>query len=356
MMKISRFAIFAWGVLVYNLVVILWGVYVRASGSGAGCGSHWPLCNGVVVPISPQMETAIEFTHRVTSGLSLLLMVVLLVWAFRSYPHKSSVRLGAVLSMVFIITEALVGAGLVLFDLVGANASTSRVVSMAVHLINTFLLLAAITLTAWWASTGFSTSLKNRGILLWVFGIGLIGIIILGISGAITALGDTLFPSTSLAQGIQQDFSPTAHFVIRLRVWHPITAIIIGAYLIIVGGLIAMYANDESKRLMEGGMGDAFSKERRFSYIKRSALFVIGAVCLQLFAGLLNLLLLAPTWMQLLHLFLADMVWISLVILAANNFGKSNVGEAVKVIESLGISTSAQVTQTVDHLPISTSL
>jgi len=354
MSKISRFAIYAWGVLVYNLAVILWGVYVRASGSGAGCGSHWPLCNGVVVPLSPQMETMIEFTHRVTSGLSLILIIVLLIWAFLKYPRKSIVRLGAVLSMVFIITEALVGAGLVLFNLVGGNASIGRVISMAVHLTNTFMLLAAVTLTAWWASTGSSISLKNGGFLIWVFGIGFIGIIILGVSGAITALGDTLFPSTSLIQGLQQDFSPTANFLIRLRVWHPIIAMIMGTYLIIVGGLIAMNANDESKRLKESKNGASFALIQHSRYVKYSALWVIGAVCLQLFAGLLNLLLLAPTWMQLLHLLLADLVWIGFVLLAANTFSKFTISEDVSVDESVGIPTNAHAAQPVNHPPIVT--
>ena len=122
-MKLTNFAKFAWGVLVYNLLVILWGAYVRATGSGAGCGSHWPLCNGEVIPRAPQIETIIEFTHRLMSGLSLLLVILLLIWAFRAYPRGSIVRKGAVLCMVFIITEALVGAGLVLFEWVAHDAS-----------------------------------------------------------------------------------------------------------------------------------------------------------------------------------------------------------------------------------------
>jgi heme A synthase len=144
-MQLTRFAKYAWGVLAYNILVILWGAYVRATGSGAGCGSHWPLCNGEVIPRAEQVETLIEFAHRLTSGLSLLLVVGLLVWAFRSYPKGHLVRLGAGLSMFFIITEALVGAGLVLFEWVAQDVSSGRVISMAVHLVNTFLLLASLT-------------------------------------------------------------------------------------------------------------------------------------------------------------------------------------------------------------------
>ncbi len=153
-MKRSRFARFAAFVLVYNLGIILWGAYVRASGSGAGCGSHWPLCNGDVIPRAPEVATLIEFAHRVSSGGAMLLIGVMLVWAYRAFGRRHPVRVGATLSAFFIVTEALVGAGLVLFSLVADNASLARALFMAVHLANTFLLLAALTLTAWWAYGG----------------------------------------------------------------------------------------------------------------------------------------------------------------------------------------------------------
>ncbi len=325
-MRLSAFAKYAWVVLLYNIGVVLWGAYVRATGSGAGCGSHWPLCNGEVIPLSPQIETIIEFSHRITSGLSLILVLVLFVWAFRKYPRKHIVRLGAALSLVFIITEALVGAGLVLFEWVAQDASIGRVVSMAVHLINTFLLLAALTLTAWWASTGETISLKQKSLLVWVFSIGFIGAIILGVSGAITALGDTLFPVSTLAEGFQQDFSPTAHFLVRLRVWHPIIAIIEGSFIFLVSGLLAMFANDEIRGLKHAPHSAPHSLAY-YQRLKKTALFLIGAVAIQLFAGLLNLLLLAPVWMQIVHLFLADAVWIGLILLAASVFALENSGE-----------------------------
>jgi heme A synthase len=321
-MRLSKFAKYALGTLLFNLIVILWGAFVRATGSGAGCGSHWPLCNGVVIPRDPQLETLIEFAHRIMSGLSLLLIVVLVIWAFRAYPRKHIVRLGASLSVLFIITEALVGAGLVLFNWVAQNASTGRVISMAIHLINTFLLLAALTLTAWWAASGETISFKHKKVALWGFGIGFLGVLVLGVSGAITALGDTLFPAVSLVEGMQQDFSPTAHFVLRLRVWHPIIAIIVGSYLFVISGFIAMHSHDEL-HLIHNTVGTRDARvERHNQLLKRFALFVISVVILQLLAGLINLLLLAPSWMQLIHLFLADMVWIGLVLLAANIFAK----------------------------------
>src|SRR5664279_3445372 len=75
---------FAWFVVFYNVLVILWGALVRASGSGAGCGNHWPLCNGQVIPVSPNVHTIIEFTHRMMTVGATLVVIALLVWTFRA--------------------------------------------------------------------------------------------------------------------------------------------------------------------------------------------------------------------------------------------------------------------------------
>lgn len=313
-MKLDKFAKYAWGNLVYNLAVILWGAYVRASGSGAGCGSHWPLCNGEVIPRSPQMETLIEFTHRITSGLALLLVIGLTIWAFRRYATGHPVRLGASLSMFFMITEALLGAGLVLFELVAYNTSTTRAVVGALHLINTFLLLGALALTAWWASGGQPVQLAGRrGTQAAVAG-ALVAMLLLGASGAVTALGDTLFPATSLVEGWQQKFSPTAHLLVRLRLFHPIIAVIVGAYIIIVMGIInARQPNALTRRL--------------------SRVFTI-LYCGQLAAGAVNVVLLAPIWLQLLHLFISDLLWIILVLFATSAFAQKAVQSEVNPFKS----------------------
>ncbi len=305
-MKLPRFAMYAWGVLAYNLFVILWGAFVRATGSGAGCGSHWPLCNGQVVPRAAQIETLIEFFHRLTSGLAFLLVLVLLIWAYRAYPKKHRVRWTASFSMLFIVTEALVGAGLVLFGLVADNASMARAFSMAIHLLNTFLLLACLTLTTWWASGGEPAGPKRQGMRVVLLSIGLVAMLVLGVSGAVTALGDTLFPSGSLAEGLRQDFSPTAHILIRLRVFHPMIAVSVALYLILV--VIWLYSLP------------------RNSATKRLSLVLIILLIIQLAAGVINIALLAPVWMQLVHLLLADLVWIALVLLTASALARS-VGE-----------------------------
>jgi heme A synthase len=292
--SINRFSIFAWSVLGFNILVILWGAYVRASGSGAGCGSHWPLCNGVVIPHSQRTDTLIEFTHRVTSGMSLLLLLGLLIWAYRHYPKGHKVRLGATLSAFFILTEALVGASLVLFNWVGTNASLGRAISVAVHLTNTFMLLASLTLTAWWSSTKkVKINWPSRGITLF-FILGGLSILLIGISGAITALGDTLFPAGSLAEGVSQDLSPTSNFLIRLRVIHPAIAVVVA---IVVINFVNYLGGSK--------------KKDRWDFIRRS---VIALIIIQLLAGFVNVFLLAPVWMQLVHLLLADVVWISYVI------------------------------------------
>lgn len=125
--------------------------------------SYWPLCDGPVIPRSPQAETLIEYTHRLTSGASLLLVVGLVVWAFRAFPWGHQVRYGAALGLVFMLLEVLVGAGLVVFALVAGNDSLARAAMLAVHLANTFVLLAMLALTAWWVSGGEPLRLQGQG-------------------------------------------------------------------------------------------------------------------------------------------------------------------------------------------------
>ncbi len=291
-----RFATFAWAVLAYNLAVVLWGAYVRATGSGAGCGNHWPLCNGPVTPQTPAGATLIEFTHRVTSGLDLMLVAALLLWASRAYPKRHRVRLGATLSAVFLVTEALLGAALVLLNHVARNASSSRAWSLSAHLINTLTLLACLALTAWWASGRAAVRLRGRP--AWMAATTLAVFAVLGVSGAIAALGDTLFPASSLAAGFARDFDPSANLFVRLRVWHPLIAAGAGAWML-------YYALSAASAFSAGGVG------RRLSYA------VLALAGCQLAAGAINVLLLAPVGMQLVHLLLADLLWIALVLLSA---------------------------------------
>lgn len=295
----SRFSFprFAWGLLIYNLAVIVWGAFVRASFSGDGCGAHWPNCGGAVLPDLQQKPMLIEFVHRVSSGLALVLAAVLLVWAILKYPRNHPVRLGAIASFLFTISEALVGAVLVLYKLVAHNPSAYRALAISLHLTNTFLLLGALTLTAWWASGNAPIRWSRQGALGYALALGLIATLILGVSGAITALGDMLFPSASLMQGLHDDLSPTAHFLVRLRLFHPLIATSVGLYLLLVAGLASHLRPSENSR--------------------RFARWIAISFFVQMGAGVLNYLLKAPIWMQLVHLILADGVWIVLVLMTA---------------------------------------
>ncbi|MCI0666087.1 MAG: COX15/CtaA family protein, partial [Acidobacteria bacterium] len=285
---------YAWSVLAYNMVVILLGAYVRASSSGAGCGSHWPLCNGEVIPRSATMKTLIEFSHRLTSGFALLLVIILFIWAFRAFARKHHARAGAALSLVFIITEALIGAGLVLLEYVAENKSMWRAIWMSGHLVNTFLLVAMLTFTAWAATTDARLRIRGQGSITWVFAVAIISTLILGVSGAITALGATLFPVKSIAEGLQQDFSPLAHQLTRLRVFHPAISIVVSGLLIYTARVVRALRPGESK--LAGAL--------------------ISLIIIQLIAGVVNLILHAPIWLQIVHLLLSDFIWIALVLLA----------------------------------------
>jgi heme A synthase len=294
----DKLARVAWLVLGYNVLVILWGAYVRATGSGAGCGAHWPLCNGEVIPRAPSTEMLVEFSHRATSGLALVAVVVLVGWVFRACRAGHPARLGAALAMVFMLAEAGVGAGLVLFRLVADNASLARAMFMAVHLTNTFLLLAALALTAHWLSGGARVALGARPGRTLAAALVLVGVLVVGISGAIAALGDTLFPAASIRDALVADASATSHLLVRLRVLHPALAIAAAAGLVAAVGRFPLKPDDHRGRT--------------------AARAVVLLAIVQVGVGFLNVLLLAPVWMQLVHLLLADALWIALVLLAAS--------------------------------------
>jgi heme a synthase len=227
----NRFAKFAWGVLLYNIAVVVWGAYVRASKSGAGCGEHWPDCNGQIIPLAPTAKTIVEFAHRSTSAFAGVLVIALLVWAFRTFAKGHVVRLGAVLSFVFIVIEGLIGAVLVKKGLVAENDSMARAAVISIHLANTLILLAVLALTAWWATikqqTKWPLQIAGKGKLALILGACLLGVIGLSVTGAITALGATLFPVSSISEGLARDLSPR-HFLESLIWIHPVAAVFLG--------------------------------------------------------------------------------------------------------------------------------
>jgi heme a synthase len=294
----TRLARFSWGVVVYNMAVIAWGAYVRATRSGAGCGAHWPLCNGEVIPQSPTVEMMVEFSHRLTSGLALVLVAVLLVWTWRTVAAGHPARRGAAWATGLMLAEAGVGAALVLFRLVADNASTARALFMAVHLVNTFLLLACLALTAWWLSGGARLEIRRGDALAARFGAGAVVILVAGVSGAVAALGDTLFPAGTVAEALGADLSATSHLLVRLRLLHPAITILVAAGLVVTGIRFGIGSPGPSRPL---------------------GLTVAGVAVLQVLAGFTNVLLLAPAWMQMAHLVLAGVLWIGYVLLAASS-------------------------------------
>ncbi|MDQ3130365.1 MAG: COX15/CtaA family protein [Acidobacteriota bacterium] len=314
-LKLSKFAKYAWFVLAYNVVVILWGVFLRASKSGDGCGQHWLTCHGEVIPSAPEMKTVIEFSHRITSGIAFLVVFALVIWAFRKFEKYNSIRKTALISFVFIITEALVGAGLVLTGNTAGTLTAARPFWMIGHLTNTFILLAFLTLTAWFASGGKRLNFKSQPKVLSLLGLGVFGIFLIGVSGSVAALSSMLFPSVTLSEGIAKDFSATSHILLRLRVSHPILSIMVGVFLVFLAGWIKSKANGNAS-------------------VKRWANVLTILILIQFAFGTMTLLTLAPIVMQLGHLLLADAVWIAFVLMSAAILAeKSEVGNISSAFE-----------------------
>lgn len=311
-MSTQSFPRYAWFVLAYTVAVAVWGAFVRATGSGAGCGNHWPLCNGEVMPRAPAVETLIELSHRVSSGLVGPLAIVLLVWAVRRFGWRHPASRAAVAALVLTAVEGLIGAALVRFELVGQNASVTRGFVMAAHLVNTFLLLGAMALTAAWGA-GWGLPARSarkpahpadparRDPAAWLVAGGLAALFVLGASGAVTALGDTLFPVATLTDQAVADLPGGARLLIRLRTLHPFLAAGAALYLLLMGAGL---------RWLRPG-----ARVHRLSF----ALGVLFAV--ELAVGLVNVALAAPVWIQLVHLALAYGVWIALVLLGTAALG-----------------------------------
>ena len=283
---------FAWAVVGYNILVILWGALVRATGSGAGCGNHWPLCNGQVIPISPTLHTIIEFTHRQMVTGSVLVMIGLVAWTFRSTIKGAAARVFVVLSATLLVNEAFLGALLVKLGYVTGNQSLGRVIVLSIHLSNTLLLVACLTLTAVMLGTRQSwSSLKAAGLDRTLALIGLAATLIVGVSGSLAALGDTLFPASSLRAAFAQDLAANSPWLLRLRGIHPLSAIIAACF------VVWLVVRAQRARI--------------------GTQWVIGLLALQFVLGIADVILLAPTWLQIVHLLGADLFWVALIALCA---------------------------------------
>lgn len=300
----ARFARYAWFVLGYNVLVILWGVFLRASKSGDGCGQHWLTCHGEVVPSAPELKTVIEFSHRITSALDGLIVAALLIWAIIIW-YRTRDRLSAYIlwftaaSFVFVLIEGALGAGLVLTGNTAETLTPARPFWMAAHLLNTLLILTWLTIAAWAASTGRLITLTGKAERLKWIAAGAALIFIVGISGSVAALSTMIFPSDTIIEGLTQDFSPTSHILLRLRPFHPIIAVAAAIFFVFWTGWLKRKMADSER-------------------VVRWANILSILVIVQLVFGALTLLTLGPILMQLGHLLLADSSWISFVLLSLN--------------------------------------
>lgn len=281
---------FALATVAVMVVVILWGAVVRATGSGAGCGANWPLCNGVVFPLHhPRLATLIEFTHRATTGVCSALYFLVLVWIFHARPRGDRARKAAVWSGLLIITEALLGRALVLHGWVDRNTSDMRAVMQCIHFTNTLLLLAAFTLMWWWLRPRAEATPQDELTRTLAY-TSLLATIVVGATGSVAALADTLFPAASLRAGIAADFSASAPLLVHMRWMHPassVVAVLCSAWL-------------------------------AFRLRKNASRWLLRLLAIQVVLGVGDVLLLAPTWMQVLHLLFADLLWMTLVCLASD--------------------------------------
>ena len=289
---------FAWIVLAYFIAVILWGALVRATGSGAGCGDHWPLCNGTVLQHSPRIDTIIEFTHRVTSAISFFAVVGLLVWTLRGTVRGHLARAAAIASVVFTLIEAILGALLVKLGLTAQSRSPLRAPYLALHLTNTLLMLAALTMTAHLLSrqNGYLRS-HVRLVAPVRASIGILVLLVVGVTGSLAALGDTLFPAESLETAFMQDFTAQSAWLVRWRWTHPTIAFVASIFLIWL--------------MVRAAQRSAYWDNRPVS---ATVLLLLAS---QYVFGVLDVVLLAPVWLQIVHLLGADLLWATLVVLTA---------------------------------------
>lgn len=292
------FSRYAWAFMAYLLLVILFGAWVRITHSGAGCGSHWPTCHGQIVPLAPSIETIIEYSHRLTSGLLGIFGLVLVGWAARRF-GRHRVTWAAVVSLVFIVFEAAIGAGLVLKELVNDDDSVPRAVVISLHLVNTLLLTGSASLAAWWSTDERPLAPRALGSGTWILAAGLLALVATCMTGAVTALGDTLFPvgaleDMGLYERMSNELSPASHFLVRLRIIHPVVAVVAAGIVYGVGAWARQHARD--------------------AITPRFARGLQHGVVAQVVVGFANIALAAPGWMQLVHLLLAQLVWVALVL------------------------------------------
>jgi len=247
---------------------------------------------------SPRVDTMIEFTHRVTSGISFFSVVGLLWWTFAGTVRGHLARGAAIAAVAFTVIEAILGAFLVKLGLTGTSQSPLRAPYLALHLANTLLLLAALTLTAHMLGRREGYLRSSIRIVAPVGAVTTIVVVLfVGVTGSLAALGDTLFPASSLGAALTQDFSADSAWLVRWRWTHPMIAFV--ACILLIWLLVR--ASQRTSHWDNRGL---------------SALVLI-LLTAQYALGVLDVVLLAPIWLQLTHLLGADLLWAALVVLTA---------------------------------------
>ncbi len=310
-MRLDRLAKFAWFVLGWTVLTIIWGAFVRLSFSGDGCGNNWPSCTGgLFFSASDALPTLIEKGHRHSSAIAGFLVLGLAVFSFFRRKSMPSVFTASIVALVFVIAEVLIGASLVKFGWVAHDTSSERAVVLGFHLANTFVLIGSLALCAAWLSGMARPQWKGQGAAGWALAFGIIGLLMLGVSGAITSLGDKLFPVGTTSEAIEGALNSSSHFLVRLRVLHPLIAVSVGVYLVLITGLLT--------HLRKNALVSELSK------------WVAGLFAAQILLGLLNKFMLGPTSLSLIHLLVADAIWVAFVI-----WGFACVAEGVEKAEQV---------------------
>jgi len=301
---------FAWGSLVLTLTTIVMGAVVRATHSGDGCGRSWPACEGrLVFPGTDDVSRLIEFSHRMISGVNLVVVAILVVLVFRAFAPGHPARRASAWTMGFLLFEAGIGAVIVLYGWVAHDRSAARQVSVPLHLVNTFLLTAALAYTVWTVRGGLAPVFRgSRALVRPIVGLAIV-ILLIAASGATTSLADTIFRSESLAEGFRADFSQESELLVRLRVLHPFLAVGGGALLVWF-----VYRHlDEAER-------------RGRPWPPR---LLAGGVVVQAMLGVVHIALLTPLATGLAHLIIAQVLWVAFVFLALTLLEPERSGRAI---------------------------
>ena len=284
-MKINKLSLYG---LVVSIFSIIAGAIVRATGSGDGCGASWPTCNGEIIPELDTSSELIEFSHRSVSGVLLIITLIIFLKSFKD--GVPSLQKKIIWSLTFfVLLEALIGAVIVIYEWVGINSSAPRIIAVPLHLVNTFGLLGSYTLLFHFTKNS-KTNLNNffdRG-----FKIGLFLFLLSGATGSIAALADVIFPSESFIAGLAEDFDTNSEVLTRLRILHPIVA-----------SALSLYLFSEANRLQN---------EYQVKTKNIKLLIFLGV-----FLGVSNVISNIILPLSILHLLMADLLWILYVYKSA---------------------------------------